>query len=360
MDRVAETLHRELLRCGEISVELVRPAMRRFFTRLPGLGRHRRAFNADRFINRFLVYPALLGRMRGCFDLFHLADHSYSQLVHGLDPRRVLVTCHDLDTFQCLLEPARHPAGSAYRFMASRILAGFRKAARATCDSQATLDGVLRHGLLPASRATLCRMGVDEVFFSAGTGADEPGPPTLIHVGSTIPRKRIDILLKVFAGIRERLPQTRLVRVGGHLTVEQASLAEKLGVGEGVDSRVGVSEAELCKLLAGGTLLLLPSEAEGFGLPVVEAMAAGTPVLCSDLPVLREIGGQAACYAPVAQVGPWVDQACGLLEESVGDPDSWSARREAARRQAAGFTWAAAAANFVAIYKEMLEELAVP
>lgn len=359
MDRVADTLHRELLSAEDVSVELVRPSMRRFFSRFPGAGRGKAAFNADRLLNRFWVYPSVLRRLRSRFDLFHLTDHSYSQLVHCLDPRRVLVTCHDLDTFQCILEPEQHPAGIAFRLMANRILTGFRKASRITCDSQATLDGVLRHRLQPASRATLCRMGVDDAFFSASEKALEPFPRTLIHVGSTIPRKRIDILLRVFAQVRKRIPDARLIRVGGELSAPQARLAQELGVGDVIDSRVRIPEAQLCELLARSTLLLLPSESEGFGLPVVEAMAAGTPVLCSDLPVLCEVGGVAAEYAPVTEVDPWTDRVCALLLESESSQVRWSERREQCRQQARQFTWSSVAANCIAIYKEMLEELGV-
>ena len=60
-------------------------------------------------------------------------------------------------------------------------------------------------------------------------------------------------------------------------------------------------------------------------------MAAGTPVLCSDLAVLREVGGDAAKYAPVGDVGKWADKACSLLEEAIRQNDLWRARRDASR-----------------------------
>ena len=292
------------------------------------------AHNLDRLLNRFVYYSMKLRRIRNRYHIFHIIDHSYSQLIHVLDPRRVLVTCHDLDTFQCLLDPAENPADPLFRVMTSHILSGFRKASRVTCDSHATLSGVLRYGLMPESRTRLCRMGVDDSFFAAFEAGYEPLPLTLIHVGSTIQRKRIDILLKTFSEIRKRLNHVRLIRIGDSFTNEQEKLAENLGVGEYIDTRVNVPEKELCQLLARSTLLLLPSEAEGFGLPVVEAMAAGTPVLCSDLPVLREVGGDVAQYAPVGDVDNWAYKACSLLEESISSPNCWHSRENASRRQA--------------------------
>src|SRR5262249_58441189 len=96
--------------------------------------------NADRLLNRFWDYPRLLGRLarRGGFDLFHLVDHSYAQLVLALPPGRVVVTCHDLDAFRCLLEPGREPRPAWFRAMARRTLGGLRRAAFIACDSEAT------------------------------------------------------------------------------------------------------------------------------------------------------------------------------------------------------------------------------
>ncbi len=359
MDRVAESLYRELKYFEEFNVEFIRPSMVRNFDKIPGLGRGRTAHNLDRLLNRFVYYPMELRRVRNHYDIFHIIDHSYSQLIHVLDPRRVLVTCHDLDTFQCLLDPAENPTDPLFRAMTSHILSGFRKASRVTCDSHATLSGVLRYGLMSEPRTHLCRMGVDDSFFAAFEAGYEPLPLTLIHVGSTIQRKRIDILLKTFSEIRKRLNHVRLIRIGDPFTNEQQKLAENLGVGEYIDNRVNVPEKELCQLLARSTLLLLPSKAEGFGLPVVEAMAAGTPVLCSDLPVLREVGGDVAQYAPVGDVDNWAYKACSLLEESLSSPNCWHSRENASRRQAEKFTWASMASNCVAIYKEIFEELSL-
>ena len=196
MDRVAETLFREISQVENIYVELIRPKVR-VFSLFPMFRANSTAINLDRFFNRFFLSHKLF-RVRKQFDIFHIIDHSYNQLIHVLDPSRVLVTCHDLDTFKCLLEPADNPAGHPFRLMTSRILSGFRKASRVACDSHATLSGVLHYGLLPESRMHLCRMGVDDSFFSAFEDCCEPLPRTLIHIGSTIRRKRIDILLELF------------------------------------------------------------------------------------------------------------------------------------------------------------------
>ena len=358
MDRVAESLHKALITLSkEFDVQLLRPRMLRLFSSMPGFQRHRIPYNADRLFNRFFTYAIWLFGKRGKFDLFHIVDHSYSQLIHVLDSRRVLVTCHDLDTFRCLLNPEEIPSSFVFRGMTHHVLSGFRKSQRVTCDSQSTLDDILRHDLLPADKLSLCQMGVSSEFFRAASINPVPERLRLLHVGSTIARKRIDVLLKVYSEVRKRIPGCELIRIGGPLSREQESLARNLGILDAITTLENISETELVKSFADAALLLQPSDAEGFGLPVVEAMAAGTPVLASDLAVLREVGGDAAEYAPVAELPDWVEKVCCLLNEACGNPDQWELRRKRCREQASKFSWDRTAKKVAGIYREMLQSL---
>ena len=102
MDLVGEMLFEHLQRDHADSFAALRlsPPMRRRFTRIRSNGHF---FNADRLLNRFWDYRRSLRPQIEGFDLFHLVDHSYSQLLHHLPPDRTIITCHDLDTFRCLL-----------------------------------------------------------------------------------------------------------------------------------------------------------------------------------------------------------------------------------------------------------------
>jgi glycosyltransferase involved in cell wall biosynthesis len=95
------------------------------------------------------------------------------------------------------------------------------------------------------------------------------------------------------------------------------------------------------------------SEAEGFGLPVIEALACGAVVLASDLPVLREVGGEAVVYSPVGEVPAWAAAARTLLERPGSGPS-----RELRLRQAAPYSWAAHARTVCAAYRRLLGETA--
>ena len=89
-------------------------------------------------------------------------------------------------------------------------------------------------------------------------------------------------------------------------------------------------------------------------MPVAEAMACATPVLASDLPVLREVGGDAAEYAPVADVPRWVESALALLDERRNRPEAWEIRRASSVARAARFTWTSHVNDLIEMYGDLL------
>jgi glycosyltransferase involved in cell wall biosynthesis len=104
-------------------------------------------------------------------------------------------------------------------------------------------------------------------------------------------------------------------------------------------------------------LVLLPSEGEGFGLPVIEAMACGTPVVASDLSVLREVGGDAAQYCPVGNISSWIERVLASLTEKEQRPEEWFGRCSEGISQASKFTWADYTQNMALLYQELLQTI---
>jgi glycosyltransferase involved in cell wall biosynthesis len=366
MDLVGDMLCLHLReQCGEsvMATQLI-PRLRKRFQYFPVLG-GKVAQNADRLMNRFADYPAWLGEQRSRYDLFHLVDHSYAQLLHALAAQRTVVTCHDLDTFRCLLEPEREKRPRWFRAMTRRILNGFEQAAHVIAVSGATRDELLRHNLFPPERITVIPNGVHPSCSSAADPVwdqkaaelmPDAGIDTawLLSVGSTLPRKRLDVLLRVFAEVRRRVPGTRLVRVGG-FTPEQIRLARELKVEDAILNLPFLERDLLAAVYRRATLLLHTAEAEGFGLPLIEAMACGCPVAGSDVPVLREVGGAAACYSPVADVDSWAGAVAGLLNARTRDRAAWEIRREQGRVHAARFSWAENARQTAIVYRNIME-----
>ena len=368
MDLVASVLLEQLqsAHARGIDAVMIRPAFRRRFTRADAMRRSPLMFNADRILNRFIDYPLALAQRRNQFDIFHVTDHSYSHLLHHLPHGRTVVTCHDLDSFRCVLEPAMERRSSAFKLMTRRIVDGLRRASAVACVSEATREQCLRHRLLPVERTTTILNGVSPIFAMDSDPASDrdaerligpvrPETVEVLHVGSTIPRKRIDILLRVFAGIRERFPAARLIRVSGPFTMTQNTLLLRLGLEQATTVLPFIPMATLAALYRRAALVLVPSEAEGFGLPVIEAMACGATVIASDIPALREIGSDAALFAEAGNADAMVKLALDVLQEQKTDAVDALRRRDRAIANAARFSWTEYARQYAELYQRVAQ-----
>ncbi len=361
MDLVAESLTRELAADPGLFVRplLIRPRL------LPSIDRWRRGETATptlaRVVNRFWLYRRALLPARS-MDICHVVDHSYGHLALVLPPARTVVTCHDIDAFD------QHAASNGNAtglpdFLVRRLSAGLARAAKVVCPSQATASALVERELVAAHRVAVVYNGVD---LPETLPASVDGPMTallgpvgtftdLLHVGSTAPRKRIDLLLQVFAEVLAVWPSARLVRVGGRLTPAQRALSERLGIQGRIVELPVLDREALASVYRRATLLLSTSEREGFGLPVAEALAAGTPVVATDMPVFREVGDLAASYARLGDTADWVHTVTTLLRESTARPDAWRERQLSAKRRGNEFSWPRYAREMTDIYRSVAD-----
>jgi len=349
---------------GGFEPELLRPEMPRVlggrFGRPPG-----EAPNAARLLGRYLAYPRWLRRRANDFRLFHVVDHSYAHLVDHLPKRPVVVTCHDLDAFRSLLGADKERRPWWFRATMRRVMAGLGHAAHVVCDTGAVRDQLLAHGLVEPRRLTVVPLPVHPDFGPEPDAVADAeaerllGPADgssvdLLHVGMNVARKRLGFLLRVFAALRERHPALRLVRVGGRLSIEQLELCQELGIPfDRVLELPFIPRPVLAAVYRRAAALLATSAREGFGWPVVEAMACGTPVVASDLAVFREVGGEAATYVPLRDLQGWVETVDRLLLDR-GDRRQWAGRREAALERADAFSLESYGRGVTAVYRHVL------
>jgi glycosyltransferase involved in cell wall biosynthesis len=192
---------------------------------------------------------------------------------------------------------------------------------------------------VPEDRVLVTPLGVDPAWFTARPPSVElrhqfglPGS-YLLFVGQAGPRKGLPTLRRAHASVPGLPP---LVLAGpGHTGRDDRVI--RLGY---------LSQVELRSVVAGAAAVVLPSRDEGFGLPVLEALACNVPVVCSDIPALREVAGGQATLVPYGNV----EALAAALTQALEDPPS--AEVLAARRaHAAGFTWRRCARTTLAAYQ---------
>ena len=183
-----------------------------------------------------------------------------------------------------------------------------------------------------------------------------PGIPTsfVLHVGTLEPRKNITTLLDAWELVRERggvLPSLVLCGKFGWKT-EELRRRVRRGEEQGWLLHPGyVSDEEVAALYGEAMFVVFPTHYEGFGLPAVEAIRSGTPLLCSDIPVLREVAGEAAIYLPPTRVDLWAKE----IERLAGDSEERERLAGLALAEKGRFTWEATAAATAEVWREAAE-----
>ena len=252
----------------------------------------------------------------------------------------VVLTVHDLLAF-------RHPEyvpGAYSRVLRWMIRVAARRARRILTVSRASRDDIVRYLGVPAERIVVTplagsRPGGDDVGAGAGAGAIERREASLLAVGNRMPHKGFETLLEALARI-DADERPRLTITGSHGDDPLALTVDRLGLGDRVDLRGWLSRDELERLYSESTALVFPTRFEGFGLPPLEAMSRGCPVIVSDLPVMHEVAGDAAVYVDPADPEAIADAIRSLL----GDPAERERMSRAGLVRAAEFSWEATAA----------------
>jgi glycosyltransferase involved in cell wall biosynthesis len=270
-------------------------------------------------------------------------------VVHGTNfvlppPHRAagVATVHDLAFLQ--LPELVEQASLHYRELVPRAV---RRAAAVLTPTRAVADELAEAYGLAENRIRVTPLGVDPSWFNATPGRPNGIPADyLVAVGTLEPRKGLDVLLDAYRMLLAETPDAPpLVLVGPAGWGPQLDTA---GVRDRVIMPGYVDTATLRGLVAGAALLAYPSRYEGFGLPPLEALAAGTPVVASDLPVLHEVLGTHARFVAAGDAG----SLAGALGDTLERPPS-AACRDAARAHARGFTWARCAMLTADAYRDV-------
>jgi glycosyltransferase involved in cell wall biosynthesis len=227
------------------------------------------------------------------------------------------------------------------------VKAAARRAARVITISGFSQREIVRHLGVPAERVEVTwlapwRHGPAHPPPEAGGLRDAIAvverAPIVLYAGSILNRRQIPLLVRAFAPIARALPGARLVIVGENRTFppeDPAAIARELGIGEAVDVRAYVSDAALAQLYREASVFAWLSTYEGFGLPPLEAMSAGAPVVACDTAVAREVYGDAARLVPEGDA----DALTTALQCVLRDPQERARLLDAARQVLTRFSW---------------------
>lgn len=348
MDVVAEALVRGLRSaCPSLRVKVITPPR--------SLANASVLSKVMKYAFKYFVYPILLLSKRG--DIYHIVDHSYAHLAYilRLTGRPVVITCHDLVNFD---------QDVPLQSMLSSILSlrvwhwtvrGLKRASHVVAVSGRSAQDVVRHLRVPTERVTVVHNGIDGVF--------RPLPPEkavafrrhhsvgeteycLLHVGGSRPRKNVITVLRALRHLREQGHPFRFWKVGKDLSPEQAAYVREHHLEDSVTYLGSLSEQDLVLAYNAADVFVFPSLLEGFGLPVLEAMACGTPVITSNTSSLPEVAGDAAILVEPTDEEAIAEAAIRLCTET----GFRAAQVQRGLQRAHCFTWGRAARRVADVY----------
>ncbi len=331
---------------------------------IPGVSRLPRPLSKPvEYAMRYGVYPASLLRRRA--DVFHIVDHAYAHLSMCLPQQRTVVTCHDI----MLLKLAAGEFGAEeFPRIATRMLRVsvefLRNVAAVVAVSNATADDVSSYLKIPRERIKVIHHGVEGFAPPSNGGARVQArsqlgltdSPVMLHVGNNWFYKNLEGLMRAVAMVRRqpRMKAAVLLRVGKPLSREQHELARALGIGDAIREVGALSPSDLQKAYWAADVLVFPSLWEGFGWPPLEAMARGTPVVCSHAGALAEITGDAVEVVQ-ADSPESIAASIGRVFQDAGLRQSLRNRGLQRVRQ---FTWNRASAQMMQVYRQVAGEQA--
>jgi len=273
-----------------------------------------------------------------------------------------VITVHDLIPLLPIDRPnpyARTPAARLYWTWWSPLT--LRLAKHIVTVSEYSKQDIMRLLHIPETRISVVPHGVDARFcpvsdldrLQALRSRYYLPSRFILFVSATEPRKGVDTLLEAFVQLVRPMPELGLVIAGDSKRASAALLAQAtdLGVRERLRLTSYVNDDDLSLLYNAADVLAFPSRYEGFGLPVLEAMACGTPVVCSNATSLPEVAGHAALLVPPNDP----EALAAALKQVLTDETLYQALREKGLKRAAQFSWEETARKTLAVYEKVAQ-----
>jgi glycosyltransferase involved in cell wall biosynthesis len=355
MEVYADNLKANLRRLSQNSIEIeeFRPCMSRLARGLPEFGNFRMR------MNRYVGFPIQARRTRGMLN--HILDHGYAHLLQVLDPKRTVLTVHDLIPILGGLGKIRGVDLSRRRWLSEWTARYYKKAHRIIATSESTTNDLVKYSGCNPELITVIYLGVNSSFRPVpdlkkmecriALGLPQGNVKLVLITGQQFYKNQVGSI-RAMELLQRRYGSTIwLVRLGRssaewNLTIGNSSLEHQ------VIYLADLPSDRMPQLYNAVDCLLFPSWYEGFGLPPVEAMASGTPVVTSCVASLREVVGEAGLMVPP-------DNVVGLAEAIESLLENESLRQTQIRKgldHVKKFNWEKNATMTMEIYNEIIEE----
>jgi glycosyltransferase involved in cell wall biosynthesis len=289
-------------------------------------------------------------------DLLHCPHYNVPCFYRG----RLLVTIHDLTH---IMDRTFRRALPSLVYARPMLAIANRKADHIVTDSEFTKRQIVDRLRVAPEKVTVIYLGVSPHFrvcnheeaFQAASSALQLRRPYLLYIGALKPHKNIPTLIRAFALLRGRKKvEQQLLIVGDDTRWKEGlvSLCCQLGIAGHVSFVPRVAHAILPQVYAGADLMVMPSFIEGFGLPVLEAMACGTPVVCSRAASLPEVAGNAAEYFDPTRV----EDLAAAMEGVLSSTERQAELRRKGLEKAKLFPWEECARRTLEVYRKVLQK----
>jgi glycosyltransferase involved in cell wall biosynthesis len=280
---------------------------------------------------------------RYALDVWHSTDFIPPQW----GARKHVITVHDL-AFLLLPE---HKDQAASRYYNDQIRWAVRHTDHILSVSDATRKDLISLLNVPEEKITVQPHGVSSRFFAQGDNLSLAGLPSdyILFVGTLEPRKNINTLLSAYSRMKDAPPLVLAGKIGWLFEDTLQRIYQMQALGMRIIHRDDITDEALPALYRGASVVVLPSHYEGFGFPVLEAMACGTPVIASDISSLPEVVGDAGLLLPPDDIDAWRDG----IEHALTDSAWRTEMIQRGLKQASLFTWEQSAQIAIDVYQKV-------
>ncbi len=307
--------------------------------------------------SRYVHYPEVVRKARA--DVYHFLDYGNIWVIRYLNPNRTVATCHDL--IPLVLHHRRESlcpqiSAAAYR----HSLSGLTRAAAILADTACTKQDIITYLGYPANRIHVVPLGIDPCLRPTSTREMKnyvrstfslPQGVILLHTGQSLFYKNLEGVLHTLQILLQRMEPVWLARAGAFFQQKQRQLAKRLGITDRIIELGPLPREQIRQLYQIADLLIYPSWYEGFGLPPLEAMACGVPVVVSNRGALPETVGDAALI--VDPDDP--TQLANAVQRLLHDPSLQTDLRTRGLARAAQFRWETTARKTLEVYRSLLQ-----